>query len=233
MKPLEDNDSKNRVTPWLEVINRYYLCFFPSLHQPSCSIFTPLHHPSKPSSSRLRPLSRHPLCERTPPLPLSNPSSLPSVLISRIYCALVHSSQPVTHALWVDPGRIQFVRYYVLIPALSPLPPPLCSAVLAGTHWPTCTIPWIILITQVWQFEPVLGLVAFSPLAGTWRYATSAAWDLFTKHLKACCKVEVSFWWRWKKYKPKSVVTALSMLKRPLLWTFVSVKCLVELALFF
>ncbi|KAI4828846.1 hypothetical protein KUCAC02_022918, partial [Chaenocephalus aceratus] len=59
--------------------------------------------PSKPNSSRLLHQSRRP-CERTAHPP-ATPSSVPSVLISRIYCALVRGSQPVTHALWVDPAR--------------------------------------------------------------------------------------------------------------------------------
>lgn len=68
-----------------------------------------------------------PLCEDPPPSPPQSPFYWPHALMSGIYCTLVHSSQPVTHALWVDPGRIQFVRYYVLIPVLHSVPPPLPS----------------------------------------------------------------------------------------------------------
>lgn len=65
VKPLEDNDREKWVTPWLEVINRYYLHLFPSLHHPSCSIFTPLHQPN--SSRLLLLLFRHPCEEDGPP----------------------------------------------------------------------------------------------------------------------------------------------------------------------
>lgn len=124
------------------MINRSQLHSFLSLHDLHhlfCSIFTLLNRPSKPNSLRLHPLITHPW-KRLPHPHHHSPTafSLPSLLMSGIYCALVHSSPPVTHALWVDAGRIQFVRYYVLILVL-------CGPRLSSPP-PTSVRPWQVLI---------------------------------------------------------------------------------------
>lgn len=91
--------------------------------------------PPPEQGAHLAPPQRPP--QHPPP-----PGLTATTLIRRIYCALVHTFQPVTHAPWVDPGRIQFVRYYILIPLRCT---PLCSLSHPLTHPLTHTHASIVL----------------------------------------------------------------------------------------
>lgn len=147
-------------SPELEVKNPHYLHLSPLL---SITHPYPALHTSLACTDTPPPLHPTPKPYPRPHHSLLLPST---TLISRIYRAPVHSSQPVTHALWVDPGRIQFVRYYVLIPVVcAPLCTPRHSPHHHHTHTHThlciATIPRII-ITEARRSEPLLG----SPASG-------------------------------------------------------------------
>lgn len=104
-----------------------------------------------------------------PPAEQTPPHTQAPMLISRIYRAPLCTSQTVTLALWVDPGRIQFVRYYVLILVVCA---PLCAPPPLPPSTPT---PSLLLHTHTHLFsrhhgssshqsEPLLGVVNLTPL---------------------------------------------------------------------